>query len=77
VMVALGFQHVKDGDAGGSRCAGSPSYSIEMVRLSGLEHAQLGRALLAIVGSLLTLYGSRCSASVNYGKTRYRTNPEF
>jgi hypothetical protein len=30
-----------------------------MVRRSGLEHAELGRALLATVGSLLALYGLR------------------
>jgi putative peptidoglycan lipid II flippase len=30
-----------------------------MVRLSGLEHAELGRALLATVGSLMALYGLR------------------
>ena len=30
-----------------------------MVRLSGLEHSELGRALLATAGSLVALYGLR------------------
>ena len=34
-------------------------HSRKMVRVSGLEHAELGRALLATVGSLVALYGLR------------------
>jgi putative peptidoglycan lipid II flippase len=35
-------------------------HSRRMVRLSGLQHAELGRALLASVGSLVAIYGLRC-----------------